>query len=70
MVGMHLADLGADVIKVEMPGRGDYTHSVGAVRKGGLSFLHLRWNRGKRSLALDLPLARRGRGVPRPRAGL
>lgn len=54
MVGMHLADLGADVIKVEMPGRGDYTHSVGAVRKGGLSFLHLRWNRGKRSLALDL----------------
>lgn len=54
MVGMHLADLGADVIKVEMPGRGDYTHSVGLVRKGGLSFLHLRWNRGKRSLALDL----------------
>lgn len=54
MVGMHLADLGADVIKVEMPGRGDYTHSVGAVRAGGLSFLHLRWNRGKRSLALDL----------------
>ena len=54
MVGMHLADLGADVIKVEMPGRGDYTHSVGHVRAGGLSFLHLRWNRGKRSLALDL----------------
>ncbi|MFM9085003.1 MAG: CaiB/BaiF CoA transferase family protein [Acidimicrobiia bacterium] len=54
MVGMHLADLGADVVKVEMPGRGDYTHSVGYVRKGGLSFLHLRWNRGKRSIALDL----------------
>ena len=54
MVGMHLADLGADVIKVEMPGRGDYTHSVGLVRAGGLSFLHLRWNRGKRSIALDL----------------
>jgi crotonobetainyl-CoA:carnitine CoA-transferase CaiB-like acyl-CoA transferase len=54
MVGMHLADLGADVIKVELPGRGDYTHSVGGVRAGGLSFLHLRWNRGKRSLALDL----------------
>jgi len=54
MVGMHLADLGADVIKVEMPGRGDYTHSVGYLRSGGLSFLHLRWNRQKRSLALDL----------------
>jgi len=54
MVGMHLADLGADVIKVEMPGRGDYTWSTGPVRAGGLSFLHLRWNRGKRSIALDL----------------
>ena len=54
MVGMHLADLGADVIKVEVPGRGDYTHSVGHARANGVSFLHLRWNRGKRSLALDL----------------
>ena len=54
MVGMHLADLGADVIKVEVPGRGDYTHSVGHARARGVSFLHLRWNRGKRSLALDL----------------
>jgi crotonobetainyl-CoA:carnitine CoA-transferase CaiB-like acyl-CoA transferase len=54
MVGMHLADLGADVIKVEVPGRGDYTHSVGLARANGVSFLHLRWNRGKRSVALDL----------------
>jgi crotonobetainyl-CoA:carnitine CoA-transferase CaiB-like acyl-CoA transferase len=54
MLGMHLADLGADVIKVEEPGRGDYTRSVGAARAGGVSFLHLRWNRGKRSVALDL----------------
>jgi crotonobetainyl-CoA:carnitine CoA-transferase CaiB-like acyl-CoA transferase len=54
MLGMHLADLGADVIKVEDPGRGDYTRSVGAARAGGLSFLHLRWNRGKRSMVVDL----------------
>ncbi len=53
-LGMHLADLGADVIKVEEPGRGDYTRSVGAARSNGLSFLHLRWNRGKRSAAIDL----------------
>jgi crotonobetainyl-CoA:carnitine CoA-transferase CaiB-like acyl-CoA transferase len=53
-LGMHLADLGADVIKIEMPGRGDYTHSVGGSHFGGLSMLHLRWNRGKRSLVLDL----------------
>lgn len=54
MLGMHLADLGADVIKVEEPTRGDYTREVGAAKAGGLSFLHLRWNRGKRSIALDL----------------
>ncbi len=42
------------MIKVEVPGRGDYTHSVGHARARGVSFLHLRWNRGKRSLALDL----------------
>ena len=54
MVGMHLADLGADVVKVEDPERGDYTRVVGGATAGGLSFLHLRWNRGKRSVALDL----------------
>jgi crotonobetainyl-CoA:carnitine CoA-transferase CaiB-like acyl-CoA transferase len=54
MLGMHLADLGADVIKVEDPELGDYTREVGAAKAGDLSFLHLRWNRGKRSLALDL----------------
>ncbi len=54
MLGMHLADLGADVIKVEEPGRGDYSRSVGTARIGGISFLHLRWNRGKRSVALNL----------------
>ena len=54
MLGMHLADLGADVIKVENPGAGDYTRHVGAARQGELSFLHLRWNRGKRSIVIDL----------------
>ncbi|MEX0665177.1 MAG: CaiB/BaiF CoA-transferase family protein [Acidimicrobiia bacterium] len=54
MLGMHLADLGADVIKVEDPGAGDYTRHVGAAKQGELSFLHLRWNRGKRSAVIDL----------------
>ena len=57
LLGMHLADLGADVIKVEPPGAGDYTRQVGAARAGGLSFLHLRWNRGKRSVVVDLRTA-------------
>jgi crotonobetainyl-CoA:carnitine CoA-transferase CaiB-like acyl-CoA transferase len=54
MLGMHLADLGADVIKVEDPGAGDYTRHIGAAKQGELSFLHLRWNRGKRSMVIDL----------------
>lgn len=53
-LGMHLADLGADVVKVEEPGRGDYTRTVGRTRLGGVSMLHVRWNRGKRSVAVDL----------------
>jgi crotonobetainyl-CoA:carnitine CoA-transferase CaiB-like acyl-CoA transferase len=54
MLGMHLADLGADVVKVEEPGRGDYTRGVGGARLGGVSMLHVRWNRGKRSIGIDL----------------
>ena len=53
-LGMHLADLGADVVKVEEPGQGDYTRNVGRTRLAGVSMLHVRWNRGKRSIALDL----------------
>jgi crotonobetainyl-CoA:carnitine CoA-transferase CaiB-like acyl-CoA transferase len=49
----HLADLGADVVKVERPDGGDFArHYDGAVK--GLS-AHFVWlNRGKRSVALDL----------------
>ncbi len=53
-LGMHLVDLGADVIKIEEPPVGDYVRSVGAVSVDGVSALHRRWNRGKRSVALDL----------------
>jgi crotonobetainyl-CoA:carnitine CoA-transferase CaiB-like acyl-CoA transferase len=53
MLGMHLADLGAEVIKIEPPGRGDATRLVG--RRPGFddSGLHRRWNRGKKSVAVD-----------------
>jgi crotonobetainyl-CoA:carnitine CoA-transferase CaiB-like acyl-CoA transferase len=53
-VGQHLADLGADVIKVEMPGEGDYVRRVSWPMIGGISLEHWHWNRGKRSIALDL----------------
>lgn len=51
---MMLADLGADVVKVERPGAGDETRAWGPPYAGGESAYYLAVNRGKRSLALDL----------------
>ena len=51
---MVLADLGADVIKVERPQGGDETRSWGPPFAGGEAAYYLSVNRGKRSLALDL----------------
>ena len=50
---MILADQGADVIKVEPPGKGDFTRSAGN-RSGGLSASFLNNNRNKRSITVDL----------------
>jgi crotonobetainyl-CoA:carnitine CoA-transferase CaiB-like acyl-CoA transferase len=48
-----LADLGADVIKVEEPGRGDYIRWM-APMVGGEGALHRALNRGKRSITINL----------------
>jgi crotonobetainyl-CoA:carnitine CoA-transferase CaiB-like acyl-CoA transferase len=50
---MLLADMGADVIKVETPGEGDPVRRQGAIRDG-LSWYFAAYNRNKRSLTLDL----------------
>ena len=48
-----LADLGAEVIKVEDTGAGDYMRTVPPTVQG-VSYAYLMVNRGKRSLAVDL----------------
>ena len=55
-VGMHLADLGAEVIKVESPG-GDYVRRMAFPIVDGISLLHWHLNRGKKSVVLDLKTA-------------
>jgi crotonobetainyl-CoA:carnitine CoA-transferase CaiB-like acyl-CoA transferase len=60
-VGQTLADLGAEVIKVERPGSGDETRAWGppwlkdaAGEDVGESAYYLSANRGKKSIALDI----------------
>ncbi|WP_328395901.1 CaiB/BaiF CoA transferase family protein [Nocardia sp. NBC_00416] len=59
-LGGHLADLGAEVIKIEAGPAGDPVRVGGSRAVGGPdgpAFMHLRWNRGKKSVALDLRTA-------------
>ncbi|CUU53717.1 Crotonobetainyl-CoA:carnitine CoA-transferase CaiB [Parafrankia irregularis] len=54
----HLAELGARVIKVERPGRGDFARDYDRAVRGGMS-AHFSWlNRSKESLTLDLKVPR------------
>ena len=50
---MILADMGAEVIKVETPGQGDPLRGQGVI-KDGLSWYFAAFNRNKRSLSLNL----------------
>jgi len=51
---MTLGDLGADIIKVEEPTRGDETRQWGPPFQGAESAFFLSVNRNKRSIAVDL----------------
>ena len=53
-VGMWLADMGADVIKIESPGQGDYLRDMLGQIVPHHSPAHLQVNKNKRSMTLDL----------------
>jgi alpha-methylacyl-CoA racemase len=61
MATLHLADLGADVIKIEDRDAGDYSRTMGRMREGMSDSFRL-LNRNKRAIRLDLKQAR-GREV-------
>src|ERR1039457_2635922 len=49
-----MADFGADIIKVEEPGSGDYGRFMPPYGPGGMGQLFLATNRNKRSMTLNL----------------
>jgi formyl-CoA transferase len=62
MAGQILADMGAEVVKVERAGTGDDSRSWAPPHWGGAAVTFLALNRGKRSLVLDFK-APQGRAV-------
>jgi alpha-methylacyl-CoA racemase len=57
-----MADFGADVIKVEEPGSGDYSRSMPPSGPGGMGLYFLALNRNKRSITLNLK-SKQGREI-------
>ena len=57
-----MAEFGADVVKVELPGSGDPTRKFGSVTESGETLPWLSESRNKRSIALDLRTAE-GAGI-------
>ena len=51
---MQLADLGAEVIKVERPGHGDETRNMRPPDANGEAHFYLAYNRNKKSIAINM----------------
>lgn len=62
--GRMLADMGADVVKVEPPGAGDPTRAFAPPEVGGTAAAFVMLNRNKRGIVIDLRTAG-GRGAAR-----
>ncbi len=57
---MILADMGAEVVKVERPPNGDISRTTGPYQNGWSGYF-FSINRGKQSISIDLRFERRGR---------
>lgn len=62
--GRMLADMGADVVKVEPPGAGDPTRAFAPPETGGTAAAFVMMNRNKRGIVIDLA-TEAGRGAAR-----
>jgi CoA:oxalate CoA-transferase len=63
-LGRILADLGAEVVKLEMPPGGEYSRSGGfPPRVEGQSPAYIYYNRGKRSICIDFKRRERREGA-------
>ena len=51
---MTLKDLGAEIIKVEIPGGGDGVRNLPPMTEGGEAYIFVNINRGKKSITLNL----------------
>jgi crotonobetainyl-CoA:carnitine CoA-transferase CaiB-like acyl-CoA transferase len=51
---MVLADFGAEVIKVEQPGEGDYGRGLPPLHESGMGYFYIMLNRNKKSVSLDM----------------
>ena len=68
---LQLADLGAEIVKLEDPtSAGDVGRYVPPFQEGEDSLFFETFNRGKKSISLDLRHPAAARGAARPRAGL
>ena len=61
---MLLAEMGADIIKVEIPGSGDAVRTLPPITDGDESYIFVILNRGKKSITLNLA-SEKGRDICR-----
>ena len=63
---LTMQEWGADVIKIELPGFGDQARWLPLARGDRRSAFFSAYNRGKRSMTIDLRVPERARCVPPP----